>query len=252
MAKFCTSCGASLDDNATFCTSCGAQLGNAPSAAPQPGAPAANNTAAAFQNAAAQAGNTMKNGFNAAKESLTMENIKNLKTNPNKTTLIVLGGLIIAAIIVIIILYNLIFAHPYKGMLDDYFKGVAKGEGELVKAAYPECMIDYRKDQDDDFDEDDYFDDIASSMQEYLEDKLGEDIKISYDIKDEKKLSSKKLEDIEEDLEDRYDASVKVSKAFKVKIKAKIKGDDDDKSDTMNVTVAKVDGQWCIVDGDLF
>ena len=93
MAKFCTSCGAQLDDNATFCTSCGAQLGSAPSAAPQPGVPQGN-AGAAFQNAAAQAGGAVKDGFNKAKESLSMENIKNLKTNPNKTTIIVLGGIV--------------------------------------------------------------------------------------------------------------------------------------------------------------
>ena len=250
MAKFCTSCGAQLDDNATFCTSCGAQLG-APSAAPQPNMGQANNAGAAFQNAAAQAGGAVKDGFNKAKESLSMENIKNLKTNPNKTTLIVLGGIVIVAIIIVIILYNLIFAHPYKGMLDDYFKGMAKGDPDLIKGAVPKCKIEYLEDQDDDFDEDDYFEKQADAMSDYLDEKYGDDIKITYEIKEEKKLSDKKLDDIKDDLKDRYDAKVKVTAGYKVKIKAKIKGDDDDDTDTSTITVAKVDGDWIIYEGGI-
>ena len=252
MAKFCTSCGAQLDDNATFCTSCGAQLGSAPSAAPQGGAAPQGNAGASFQNAAAQAGGAVKDGFNKAKESLSMENIKNLKTNPNKTTLIVLGGIVIVAIIVIIVLFNLIFAHPYKGAIDNYFKAITKGDGDLYKKTVPECKIEYLEDNDDDFDADDYFSDIAEGMQDSLEDDYGDGAKISYDIKKEKKLSDKKVEDIEDDLQDRYDAKgVSVTAAYEVKIKAKIKGDDDEDTKTLTFTCAKVDGQWCIVDTEL-
>lgn len=251
MSKFCTSCGAQLDDNATFCTSCGAQLGNgAPSAAPQP--TAASNAGAAFQNAASQAGDAVKDGFNKAKESLSMENIKNLKSNPNKTTLVVLGGIVIVAIIVIIVLFNLIFAHPYKGTLDDYFKAIAKNDPDLYKDTMPEYQIEYLEDnRGDDFDIDEYVENILDSISDELEDKYGDDIKITYDIKEEKKLTDKKLDDIKDDIKDTYDAKVKVTKGYKVKMKLKIKGDDDDRTDTVTFTMAKVDGKWVVVNGGL-
>ncbi len=251
MSKFCTSCGAQLDDNATFCTSCGAQLGNSaqPSAAPQ-------SSGATFSGAAAQAGNAMKDTFNKAKDSvnvdaikdsLSMENIKNLKSNPNKNTIVALGVIAIVAIVVVIILYNLIFAHPYKSALNDLFKGFAEGDGEKIQSAMPKCQIDYMDDNDIDVDE--YFDKIAEGVQESLESEYGEDIKITYDIKEEKALKSSKCDDIKKDLKDDYDAKgIKVSKAYKVKLKATIKGDDDKDTDTITLTVAKVDGDWCVVD----
>ena len=251
MAKFCTSCGAQLDDNATFCTSCGAQLGNgAPSAAPQATQPSANNAGAAFQNAAAQAGDAVKDGFNKAKESLSMENIKNLKTNPNKTTLVVLGGIVIVAIIIIIVLFNLIFAHPYKGALNDYFKAIEKNDPELLKKCMPEYQVEYLEDnRGKDFDIDEYCEDRLDNIVDMLEEDYGEDIDISYDIKKEKKLSDKKLDDIKDDIKEDYDAKVKVTAGYEVKLKLKIKGDDDDDTETSTFTVAKIDGDWYIVDG---
>ena len=250
MAKFCTSCGAQLDDNATFCTSCGAQVGNAaaPSAAPQPqGMP---------QQPQQSAGDAVKETFNKAKEavnvdaikdSLSMENIKNLKTNPNKTTIIALGCIALVVIILIIILYNLIFAHPYKGTLNDYYKGIAQGDGELLKGIAPKCQIEYLEDKDKYVD--DYFDDEAGDAQKTLEAIYGDDVKISYSIKDEKALSDKKLSDARKELKEMYDAKdVEVTKGYKVTAKLTIKGDDDEQDDTIDFEVYKVDGDWCILD----
>ena len=78
MSKFCTTCGAQLDDNATFCTSCGATQGEQPKQ----------------ESAAASADDTVKNTFSdikdkvdvgAIKDSLTIDNIKSLKSNQTRT-----------------------------------------------------------------------------------------------------------------------------------------------------------------------
>ena len=86
MSKFCTTCGASLDDSATFCTTCGTpQPSAAPAAAAQP--------AAAGATPASNAAAGVKNAFGAVKEnfkpkeiiqSMTLDNIKNIRKNPNK------------------------------------------------------------------------------------------------------------------------------------------------------------------------
>lgn len=249
MAKFCTSCGAQLDDNATFCTSCGAQLGAAPSAAPQPRqAQPTQPAGAAVKDAFGKAKEAVN--VDAIKDSLSMENIKNLKSNPNKTTIIALGCIALVAIIVIIILVNLIFAHPYKGMLNDYLDGISEGQGDLLKNAAPKCQIEYLEDEDKDVD--DYFDDEAEMAQKVLELAYGENVKISYTIKDEKKLSDKKLSDAKKTLKARYEVkSPDVSKGYKVTAKVKIKGDDDESEDTTTFEVYKVDGDWCMIDDNI-
>ena len=76
--------------------------------------------------------------------------------------------------------------------------------------------------------------------------------KLSYSVEKKTKLSDSKLKDIRKDLEDNYDADVKVTKGYKVKVEMTIKGDDDDDEDTTTFTVAKVDGDWVLVDGGLF
>lgn len=103
MSKFCTTCGAQLDDGATFCTSCGAAQQEQPKQAEKTGS----------------AGDAVKNTFNdikdkvnvdAVKDSLSMENIKGLKTNPNKNTLIALGCIAVVAILVIILIFLPLFS----------------------------------------------------------------------------------------------------------------------------------------------
>ena len=68
-------------------------------------------------------------------------------------------------------------------------------------------------------------------------------------MKKKTKLSDGKLKDIRKDLEDKYDADVEVTKGYKVKVEMKIKGDDDEDENKTTFTVAKVDGDWVIVDG---
>ena len=80
MSKFCTTCGAQLDDSATFCTSCGAAQQEQPKQA--------ENTAAAVEAGKNSFSGIMdKVNVDAVKDSLSMENIKGLKTNPNKGSL---------------------------------------------------------------------------------------------------------------------------------------------------------------------
>lgn len=192
MSKFCTTCGAQLDDSATFCTSCGAAQQEQPKQA--------ENTAAA--------GEAGKNSFSgimdkvnvdAVKDSLSMENIKGLKTNPNKGTLIALGCIAVVAILIIVLICNLLFGGAYKKPITNMLKGMEKADGSLIVKALPKCEVDYYE-------------------EEYI------------------------------DKSDKYD-NVEVTKGYKVKVEMKIKGDDDEDENKTTFTVAKVDGDWVIVDG---
>ena len=81
-----------------------------------------------------------------------------------------------------------------------------------------------------------------------LEDEYGDDIKVSYKIKDKEKIDKDDLEDLEDDIKDTYDEKVKVSKGYELKIEMKIKGDDDKEKDTTKIKVYKIDGDWCLMD----
>ncbi len=244
MSKFCTTCGASLDDNATFCTSCGASQ-----------SPAQNN-----QTPAASAADTVKNTFNdikekvnvdAVKDSLSMENIKNLKTNPNKNTVVALACVGVIALIVIIVICNLLFGGAYKKPIDYMCKAIEKGDAKYLKKVYSDVEWESELDDADEDEAIEEMNDWLDLVVEGLEEEYGEDIKISYSVKKKTKLSKKKVEDFQDELEDRYDEDVKVTKGYKVKVKMKIKGDEDDDENTSTMYVYKVDGKWCLGAGGL-
>lgn len=250
MSKFCTTCGAQLDDGATFCTSCGAAQQEQPKQAEKTGS----------------AGDAVKNTFNdikdkvnvdAVKDSLSMENIKGLKTNPNKNTLIALGCIAVVAILVIILIFTLIFGGKYKKPISNMLDGIEKTDAATYMKSVPKCQLDYIEETYiDDYEQydslEEYYEEMLDSSLEYLEEEYGNDVKLSYNVEKKTKLSDSKLKDIRDELEDNYDADVKVTKGYKVKVEMTIKGDDDDDEDTTTLTVAKVDGDWVLVDGGLF
>lgn len=139
---------------------------------------------------------------------------------------------------------------PYAHALDNYFKAMEHGDGELLMECTPFYKVDYLdKTGGAVFDAAAHFEEIADKMLDYLEDEYGDSIKITYEIKKDKELSQKKLDEIVQEIKDSYEADVTVESAYKVKILAKIKGDNDDDTDTSTITVAKVDGEWYITEG---
>ena len=247
MSKFCTTCGAQLDDNATFCTSCGATQGEQPKQ----------------ESAAASAADTVKNTFSdikdkvdvgAIKDSLTIDNIKSLKSNPNKNTIIALSCIGVVALIVIIIILCAIFSGGYKKPIDNLFNAMEDGDGKSLMKIYPDVLLecddfeDKIKDMDYD-DAEEYFDEIADQLNDVAEEDYGKDIKISYKVTDKDELSSKKLKDIKDSLKEQGAKNVKVTAGYEVDMEVKIKGDDDEDEDDMTIVVAKVNGQWCIPGG---
>ena len=140
---------------------------------------------------------------------------------------------------------------PYAHALDNYFKAMEHGDGELLMECTPFYKVDYLdKTGGADFDAAAHFEEIADKTLDYLEDEYGDNIKITYEIKKDKELSQKKLDEIVQEIKDSYEADVTVESAYKVKIIAKIKGDNDDDTDTSTITVAKVDGEWYITEGE--
>lgn len=139
---------------------------------------------------------------------------------------------------------------PYAHALDDYFKALEHADAELLMKCTPFYKTDHlKKTGGADFDVDAHFEELADHMQELLEEVYGDNIKITYEIKDEKELSQKKLDSITQEIKDSYEADVTVESAYKVKILARIKGDYEDDADTSTITVAKIDGEWYIFDG---
>lgn len=256
MSKFCTTCGATLDDSATFCTNCGTP--QQPSAAPM-----MNNAGAAAATPAANAAENVKNAFNNIKEnvkpkdiidSMTLDNIKNITKNPNKNTIIGLSVCGVALVIVLIIVFSLLLGKPYKKVLNKYFDSM---EDVNAKKYISVMYTDFEKEDAEDNLPDKYdsleerIEDRLDNIKDEAEDEYGDKVRYSYKVKKVKKLKDSKLKDYKKDYKETYDLDsdeVKVTKGYEVKCKVTVKGKDDKDTNTITYTILKVNGDWVIAD----
>ncbi len=225
-----------------------------PSMNPQGGLNMNNFTQAAGA-AAQQAGAAVKNtfngvSFNSVKGAMSVEDIKNVGKTKNKNTIIGLAACGAALIIIIIILVSMLAKKPYEKPIGYLFTAIEKCDGKTLEKAFPDYMNELAEDNMDDDKYDtvsEYYEDVMlESLHDELEDDYGKNLKISYKFVKSKEMKKADLNDLEDKIENYYDENVDVQKGYKVKIKAKIKGKDDDKTDTTWIDVYKVDGKWCI------
>ncbi len=237
MAKFCTSCGTQVTDEANNCPNCGAPVGSpAPAAYSAPSAPAP--TAYAAPEASDAGATTPKSG--------------------NTATYIRIGIVAVIAIIVIALVVVFFGGHDkddkddietkpsYETPIDNMFEGLEKKDSDKFLSAYPKFISDRVEDWYGDFD--DHMDDMYDS----LVDDYGKNIKISYKVIDKKKINKDNLEYYEDDIMYMFDEKVDVSAGYEVEIETKIKGKDDEEEDDMDLTILKIDGDWCIYEGRMF
>ena len=118
MSKFCTKCGASIEDNSSFCTSCGAKFDAAPAAS----------------TASADSNDSILDKFKA---NANVETIKGLQSNPNFKKYVGIGVVAIAAIIIICILVS-VLSGGYMKPIENYFEGIVKKDAETFMEAYHE------------------------------------------------------------------------------------------------------------------
>lgn len=247
MAKFCGQCGAQLNDNATFCTQCGATI-----APQQP----AQQTASPMANLQQTAKNI---DMNAIKDAVSVENIKNLKNKPNKLTIAVLAVLLVLVILVVVILCLIFGGGSWKTPINNVMDVLNDGDGK----AYEELMPPYYKDMADALDgiieiSDEDFDEEAEKQRDRLTKKYGDDAEISYEVVKKTEVDSDDIDsyndmsDLASVLSVKKAKKYKLTKAYKVKIKYTIEGEDADKTDKTTVIVGKMDGTWVLLDeGDL-
>lgn len=232
MSKFCTKCGATLDDNASFCTTCGAKFETAPQTA---------NTANANENA------TILEKFKA---NANADGVKKLTSNPNFSKYVGLGAVALVAIILIVVLCSL-FTAGYKKTLNKYYDAVEEKDGALLMECYSEYELDFVAERRDikKKDLEKTYKATAKSSYEYYKEEYGRDFKIKYKVADKEKVEKSDLKDMEEYLQLKFDKKkLKVSKAYLLDLEVTIKGDDDEDTEDVEVYVLKIDGKWCISD----
>lgn len=214
--KFCMECGNQMEDSENICPKCGKSQDQTPN---QTNTDVADPTAPAAE----------------------------VLNTSSKTKPILIAAAAVAVMVVLLILKAL-FGGSYMDPIDDLCKGMETGKGKYLYKCSPKFLIEEEYEDMKKSEIIEELDEFAEDMLKSLEKTFGDDIKVKCKVKKKEKIDSDDIDELEDDLKDKYDKRIKISKGYELKVKFTIKGDDRDSSNTQTLKVYKVDGNWCFID----
>ena len=214
MAKFCSNCGAGMEDGDLVCGQCG----------------------------------TPAKGVNPADSQIKPYG-KNLQTLSNSLNNRKLVGVVVAAVVAIIILVNVVgfitkslgydpvIVKMVKAIKDDDVSKLVSISSQIGQSIYGEDEYETMLES------------FLDSKLDYYEDKVDGSIKnITYEVKNKSELTGRKVEKIKDTLSDMYDVDADgISKVVKVDLKLTIKGSKEKTKDKWDdLVLLKENGKWKI------
>lgn len=221
---FCPKCGKELADGVRFCSACGTPLGGAPSGD--------------------------NGGFVEA------------KSQNRKIGIIVVAAIAVVVIALIILIVKLVGGNSYEKPLDHLIHGIQNEDAKELMKAVPEAFwetsyVDSDKEE------------MIDIIQERLEDLLdGSKIKLTYKVLEEEEMTNRKIRALTKELQG-YGLDIEeIDAAYALRVQVNLESDDEDALDIQDIkdflfsngsvrdsslkgsaTVAKIDGEWCLVGG---
>ena len=227
MSKFCRQCGAQLEDDAVKCEACGAEIKPAEEAVQQP-AEAEASGAENSENAAPAA---------PAPKKLSTRNIAIIAAA--------------AVVVIVVLIVALTAGGGYKSAINNYIDVMIKGQVNKLDKLAPQAYWDYYEDTYD-MDIDDLerdAEDVVDTVIDLLEDEYGDNVRVSYKVTKEDKLTDSKLNEIREGVNDRYELARKsVTEGYDIDADITVKGDDDEMTSETSAYIVKIDGGWYLTD----
>ena len=125
----------------------------------------------------------------------------------------------------------------YDTAIGYYFEGMGKGNYDTYKKAFPDFLI-----EDLDVDESKLISTLESMKYTY-----GDDVKITYDVVNEKDLSADDLSVVENYIKMKYEKTVSISSGKQIDVTENITGSKRKDSPRRTFRVYKINGEWKII-----
>lgn len=219
MSKICANCGSEMNDETMFCVNCGAPV---PASAP-----------------ASEAAPAPAKKVNLGKL------VKKVRSNPK--LMLIAGAAALVVVVVLVVALVGLLSNPWKSGMNNYVNLVYKGKASAVVKAAPNGVWEYIDDEygisKDDIKKDNkkYAEDIL----EDAEDTYGKNIKYTYKVVKQKKMTKEMVETIADALEENYDIDADTVKSgYVVQLEYDISGKDAFMWSEGMFFFVKIQGNW--------
>ena len=222
MSKFCRQCGAQLEDDAVKCEACGLELQQEPE----------NN----------------QQSVNAEADAQPQEGAPAPKKLNNRNIAIIAAA---AVVVIIVLIVALTSGGGYKSAINNYIDVMIKGKVDKIEKLAPKEYWEYYEDTyDKDIDDvEKEAEDMVELIIDMLEDGYGKNIKVSYKVTKEDKLTESELNKIREGANSKYEITRKsITEGYEIDADMTIKGDDDEMTSEGSAVVVKINGSWYLSD----
>ena len=225
MSKFCGNCGTELQDGAVFCASCGQSVSETPVA---PVAPVASATPVA---------------------PVVPENTPANAPKDKKKFLIPAIIAAVVAVIVVVLIFVFTGGSEPEDAVENYIDAYYNGDYDAYVDIYPDEIWEYREKEYDSpmMDEDEYEEEYKEDMLVELEEEVGKNPRVSYEIIDKEELDEDELDEIRDNLNESYNLDKDdITAAYELEVKLTLKGDDGEDIQEGTLTVYEYDGDWYV------
>ena len=227
MSRICSKCGAEIQDDALFCGKCGNQV--------EEQAAAVQTTSDSSETSKSKTLNDKLNDF-----------IARIKNKDKKSIAVVSG---IAAVLILILVLSICFSvrsTPEKA-LKLYMDVILHGEYNKIEKLAPDAYWEAMEDSFSLKDAKEQAKTIYKSASRAYEDEYGDNIKITYKIKEKDDVKKSTFDDMKDFIKSTYDIPKKnITDACSIEIELFIKGSEDEDSNETELYAVKIDGTWYI------
>jgi|GEM_PF-2895758 len=180
------------------------------------------------------------NNYSSASENLSAE-----KNNVSKRMKLAVTGILILIIIALLIGVALLHTPAYEKPIQSYTEAIENSDFHKLVNAYPSYIQSELKNIAAQFaTEEDYI----KLLSETLKDSYGNEIKLTYHVKDKTKLSKDELKEMEVDITSYYNEKIEIKNGYTLIIDFMIQGENSSHTEELNFNVIKIDSNWYLAD----
>lgn len=170
-----------------------------------------------------------------------------VEENQSKNRKVGIIAIAAAAVVVIGLLFALLGGRSEKATIKKYINGTFDGNAKALISVVPDKALKVAL-EDEDMTKKELIEELDEELeyvQESLDRYMGEGWKVTYKIKEIKKIKGDDLEEIQDDYKDEYKVKVSAAKVAKVELTIKTKDGDKETSD-MKIYLVKIGRSWYI------